>query len=747
MTFTSATRQTRQVTPRARLARATRSWSRACWPLPPGVALFLFVLSLYLLTAGGHTYSYDEETMFALTESLVERGSIVIPTCTGCPILHVSPMRNGVNYSRYGPLQSLAAAPFYVAGRALAADSEPARWVLTRFAVTLLNAVATAGVATLLYRFARDLGYGARPALATGLLYATGTQAWPHARTFASEPLTALLLFGAVYCWWRLGRAASEKEHGIPVRGAGARRSAAWAAGIGAGCGLAIATKVGAGIALPVLALATAVTLWRLRRTGEVSAREALVSGASAAAALAVPLALVGWYNLTRFGSPFETGYSAREVGTIQGGDFWLGLRGLLISPGKSLFVFSPVVALSAPAWLPFVRRHRGLGLVALALTLVHLLFYARVPYWHGDVTWGPRYIDFVLPLLVLPLATGLEWVGAQVGIRRWVTLATLTVTIVAAVLVQALGVLVNFDTGFNAVTTGNRYFHARNAPVLVHARILRGCVTAWREARFPRQPGITPQRGFAVLTERDPLWPRFLPREATLRVHTDSDGPLIGTLVYQDARERREPPQRLTILVDGRPVIDQVETPAPDADEPAAYRITFTIQREASRGGDALVTIRNDTYTELGPNRLLAFGVSAAGVELPARRRPLILPFPGNTPERFAWFLTERNRHLVDLWPWYLTVLRLPVGLSWSLGAGLGGGAALGLAVGAVGLAHAVRGTAGPTAPPPAPKRGERLRAGHPGVGSQTVPGGPRRGEQAPHRQARRRRGSGPIG
>lgn len=706
--------------PRASRAPRPAARRRASWPVSPGAALLLFLLSLYVLTAGGHTYSYDEETMFALTESLVERGSIVIPTCTGCPILRASPLRDGVNYSRYGPLQSLAATPFYLVGRALSGDDGAARWFLTRFAATLLNVVVTAGLAGLLYRFARDLGYRTRTALATGLLYGVGTQAWPHARTFASEPLTALLLLGAVYCWWRLARTTSEERQPVPgeatattsrdqqhggSRRALARRPAWWAGCVGAGCSLAIATKVGAGIALPVLAAALAATLWRLRRGGWMTTREALVSGASAALALAVPVALVGWYNATRFGSPFETGYSAREVGTIQNGDFWLGLRGLLISPGKSLFLFSPVVALAMPAWWPFARRHRGLALVAAGLALTHLLFYARVPYWHGDVAWGPRYLDFVLPLLVLPLAAGFEWVGAQAGLRRWAAFGAVSAAIVLAVVVQLLGVLVNFDTGFNSVTTGNRYFDARNAPVLVHARILRERAGAWREARFPSVPGITPQRGFAVVTERDPLWPRFLPREAALRIHVKSGGPVTGTLVYQDARERREPPQRLTVLVDGRPAADRREAPAPDAGEPAAYRITFMIRDEGGRGDDFLVTIRNESFNELGPNRLLAFGVTAGGVELPARRRPLILPFPGDTPERFAWFLTERNLHLVDLWPWYVVMLRLPGGLTWALIAGLGGGAALGLALGAVGLA---RGAGVPKAPATAARAGE---------------------------------------
>src|SRR4051794_2199493 len=78
--------------------RARRAGRR--WSLPPGLTLFLLLAGLYLLTSGGHTYSYDEETMFGLTESIVERGSFVVPTCSGCTVLRSIPMPEGRNYSR-----------------------------------------------------------------------------------------------------------------------------------------------------------------------------------------------------------------------------------------------------------------------------------------------------------------------------------------------------------------------------------------------------------------------------------------------------------------------------------------------------------------------------------------------------------------------------------------------------------------------------------------------------------------------
>ncbi|HET8626360.1 MAG TPA: hypothetical protein VFL91_03020 [Thermomicrobiales bacterium] len=669
------------------------------------LALFVALAALYVLTSGGHTYSYDEETMFGLTQSLAEHDSAAVPTCAGCTVIHSTPAPDGRNYSRYGPLQSLVAVPLYVAGKVVTrgepADSV-ARWFTTRFTVDLLNAFVTAAIATLLYGLARGLGYGARPALATALLYGLGTQAWPHAKTFFSEPLTALLILGAVACWWRLDQAADGRRQTADwSRESGSRAvgqpgsspltplvtrhsSLVTTVGVGLCCGLAIATKVGAAIVLPVLGLAVAVSLARAWREGVLAPREALLAGLAGAVALAMPVALVGWYNFARFGSPFETGYGATEAGAIQSGTFLGGLAGLLVSPGKSIFLFSPVVLLALPCWALFARRHRGLALVAGGLVLTHLAFYARVPYWHGDVAWGPRYLDFALPLLVLPLAAGFAWLGRQSRGRRRVLGGVAALVVVAAVAVQLLGVLVNFDTVYNRVATGSRYWTATNAPPYVAARLLGERVGAWAGVRYPRADGVIPGAGFDALNEDDPLWPRFLPAEAALRVHAGGAGPVAGALLYEDARERRDPPLRLTILVDGRPAADARETPAPESGDPHAYRLAFTIRPADAGGRDFTVTIRNDSYAQLGPTRLLAFAATQDGAALPVHRRPLLLPFPPGDAARWSWFLTDRNQHLVDLWPWYAGILHLPARLTRLLAAG----AALAAAALALGLA-----------------------------------------------------------
>jgi hypothetical protein len=663
----------------ARRTASSRPAARRRLSLPPALALFCVLAAIYLLTSGGHTYSYDEETMFGLTESIVERGSLVVPTCGNCTVLRSIPMPEGRNYSRYGPVQSLVAIPPYLVGRALAGGDDAARWFATRFAATLLTALVTAWIGALLYALARRLGATHGAALLTALLYGLGTQAWPRAKTFFADPLTTLLILAGVYCWWRLDNPTGA------TTAARTRELTGWAAGLGLLCGVSVGVKFGAGIILLPFGIAGAASLWRAWRAGGPTPRGLATIAGAAALAVAVPLAAVGWYNWVRFGSLTETGYGGREVGAVQGGDWWAGFSGLMLSPGKSLFVFSPVVILGLLSLWPFARRHLRPALLVGGLIVLHIAFYSRVPQWDAGTSWGPRYLDFIVPLCLLPLPWGLAWLAGR-GRALRLTLGTLAGAIVAlALAVQLLGVLVNFDTGYNAVTDGRRYWTVGNAPPIVHAGILRDRVAAWWAVRFPAGDAIVPDRGIVVANETEALWPRYLPQEASVRVHAAGGGALDGALVYEDVRETREPPARFTILVDGR-VVPTTETPAPDI-APHAYRLAFPIRAAGAGGGDFTVTIRNEAFAQLGPSRTLDLAVTRAGTPLPTLRRPLLLPFPNDTPERWSWFFTPRNAHLVDLWPWYLATIHLPRRVAAILYVGVGGGATLLLLVGAGGL------------------------------------------------------------
>ncbi len=78
------------------------------------------------------------------------------------------------------------------------------------------------------------------------------------------------------------------------------------------------------------------------------------------------------------------------------------GIAGLLFSPGRGLFVFSPVL-LFLPRHIDRVFRERQQRLLAVALMIgiaVQIVFYARAD-WRGGASYGPRYLVDTLPFLV----------------------------------------------------------------------------------------------------------------------------------------------------------------------------------------------------------------------------------------------------------------------------------------------------------------------------------------------------------
>jgi hypothetical protein len=92
-----------------------------------------------------------------------------------------------------------------------------------------------------------------------------------------------------------------------------------------------------------------------------------------------------------------------------------LSMWGFLFSPGKSVLLYSPPLLLALLGLRDFWKQHRGVVIAMLATILPLLLFYGSFPSWPGDWAWGPRYVVFALPVLLLPAVsflTHMRWPG-----------------------------------------------------------------------------------------------------------------------------------------------------------------------------------------------------------------------------------------------------------------------------------------------------------------------------------------------
>jgi hypothetical protein len=120
---------------------------------------------------------------------------------------------------------------------------------------------------------------------------------------------------------------------------------------------------------------------------------------------LLIAVGITASYNWLRFGDLFETGYHEASWDNPP----LFGLYGLLVSPGKGVLFYAPILILSLAAGIPFFQRYKAETSVILGLWICFLGFYAPYNYWTGGFNWGPRFLMPVLPLSILPLGTLLE--------------------------------------------------------------------------------------------------------------------------------------------------------------------------------------------------------------------------------------------------------------------------------------------------------------------------------------------------
>jgi hypothetical protein len=85
------------------------------------------------------------------------------------------------------------------------------------------------------------------------------------------------------------------------------------------------------------------------------------------------------------------------------------GIYGFLLSPGDSIFLFSPPLLAAVIAWPRFLKERGRPALAILAIPLVYLLIHSKFGDWWGGYSWGPRFLVPVTGFLLLPFVCFVE--------------------------------------------------------------------------------------------------------------------------------------------------------------------------------------------------------------------------------------------------------------------------------------------------------------------------------------------------
>ena len=370
--------------------------------------MFLLALAVYLATTGG---SMATDIMsYEVTKGIVEHGTVAMSG----NIFQMDAHRgvDGRYYAPYGIGHAIYSIPFYAAARVAEKASglalgKPEVLPKAGFVVGSAFAAALAVWVAFLFawRISNDVGAAAQTAVAVGF----GTLLWTYAKFGFNAPLATLcVLFGTYGVWVgaRLNRS------GMLILG-----------GVGLGAALLVKHEL-ALVCLPigVWLIAESKRDWRL------VLKRGLLSGTPVVVAVLITL----YYNQARFGNPFDTGYLRDE--TLGVGSFWVGLAGLLFSPGRSVFIYSPIVIGGIAAMVALRRRDLSTMLLFAGEFAILLYFYSSLVNWDAERSYGPRYLLPVIPLLVLPIAGLISKQRALVGL------------VVLSVIIQVPGVLVDFS-------------------------------------------------------------------------------------------------------------------------------------------------------------------------------------------------------------------------------------------------------------------------------------------------------------
>jgi hypothetical protein len=346
---------------------------------------------------------YEPETA-AVTEGLVLHGHFYEtdePPVEGQGV----PGKGGHLYARTGLLQPLLEAPFFAAGHAVdlvfgAAEPTPYGWIFTWFYNPFMAALAAVALFGLVLLTRRSLPW----AVAIAALFVFASIAWPYAAIgMETTFMFCILASFALAAWAR--RSPSALSWGLT----------------GFATGATVATKPYACLVLPAIAILLYPGLRGLVRPKLIRLTTA------ALAPLVFWVAAIAIYNAARFDGPTDFGYSSAALTLAMPLNFF----GLLLSPGKGLLIYSPLVVLGLLGLSRLWRADRWLT-VSLAVAFVSITaFSAASAYW-GDEVWGPRYVVPVAWTLLVPIA----WWADSLPKRR-----LLAGVAVVALLVQLVAV------------------------------------------------------------------------------------------------------------------------------------------------------------------------------------------------------------------------------------------------------------------------------------------------------------------
>ncbi len=324
------------------------------------VYLFLFFLLLYFITARGKPQNVDEVAMYSTLINFMNTKSLAIDELDelnqGIDQRIAFPGREGHLYSKYSPGNILIAILLYWGGELV---MEGLGSVTSLYINVFLGSVTL----LLIYKFLRRY-FDNNTCLLTVIFVGLCSTWWYQSRGFGLEIGGGLFLFTSFYL-------ATGNQFALSTF--------FW--------GISLFFRTLNGITFPILALG-------LKKINKKDKYLGLVI-------MIVLGGILLSYNWIRFGSILNFGYNNVGFST----PFFTGFHGLLFSPGRSIFIYSPIFLLAIPGTYYWYKIDKWITTILVLTIFVYIGFLSTWVSWDSGWSWGSRLFTPMIPLVGVLIA------------------------------------------------------------------------------------------------------------------------------------------------------------------------------------------------------------------------------------------------------------------------------------------------------------------------------------------------------
>jgi hypothetical protein len=438
---------------------------------PPQLVLLVTFASFYFVIGPGNYFSVDEVMEEETAQALILRRTLDIPA-----VPDTLPGRGQSYYTREASGLPFVSLPFVylglklddamgsmnggvLAGPPIGPEQQPLRWGgrLAISASLMVNAIAGGAIVAVLFMVGAQLSPNPRASLLMAIAAGLGTLIMSEATHFYQHEMDALMVILAF--WFFSEREAGDLD----------KRSLFG----GLSLGVAMLVRPDAAPAAVVLWIYGVAAAWKLVQhfpdRWPRMIRRTLLAAAGPLGAVAGST----YFNYLRFGWAIRfgmVGERERDRLVIDLTQIAHALAGYLISPSLSIFLFAPPLILALAVGRRAYRRWPLQTATLILAAVAHLLLVALFRSWHGDLSYGPRYMLEAIVLL-MPLTLPAFESAAELA-SRWGAIAV-TATVSLGFVVQLIGVAVYVDAidvkrmAAGIVADGAWVFVPRASPII----------------------------------------------------------------------------------------------------------------------------------------------------------------------------------------------------------------------------------------------------------------------------------------